>query len=154
MNKIFLNKIFIKLFYILNMLILLSCQKSSEKENAIKYIKKVVTDTNNAINPPARISENTIAERVIFDENTNTIIYTYVIENVSENNKKDFLDELKEIEKNQIERAKKMQGKNKNYQILNVTIFSVYKDQFNDTIYSFKITPNMYLGFPYTVVIY
>ncbi|NLP59397.1 hypothetical protein [Lutibacter sp. B1] len=94
---------------------------------------------------PAKVDEFTFAEKVKFDKETNTIIYTYIIDKNDYGTSNDFNNSFKQIENEQIIRAKENQGNDINYQTLGVTIKSVYKSKENDILYSFDIRPKDYI---------
>jgi hypothetical protein len=136
---------------LLILLITFSCQHNNERTKAIEYLQNVAELTNKTEKLPRKVDENTIAEKVTYDSDKRTITYSYIltdirpdIENISE-----VIDSLKAIEINQIKRAKQNQGNDKAYDLLQVTINSVYKDSKGNEFYTFKIKPEQYLAWKY-----
>jgi len=132
--------------YIVISLLLISCSNLTEKEKkAQDYIRKIAQNTNTKLKLPAKIDDFTFAEKVKFNAKTNTLIYSYIIDIKDYGSESDFLKKMKSIENQQISRAINNQGKDINYEVLGVTIKSIYKDPNNDFSYSFKIKPKDYL---------
>ncbi|GEQ87408.1 hypothetical protein ULMS_29160 [Patiriisocius marinistellae] len=125
---------------------MIGCDNLSKKEeNAQNYMTQIAQNTNRMMKLPAKVDEYTFAEKVKFDKETNTIIYTYIIDKNDYGTSNDFNNSFKQIENEQITRAKANQGNDINYQTLGVTIKSVYKNKENDILYSFDIRPKDYI---------
>lgn len=106
---------------------------------------QIANNTNKMMKLPAKVDDYTFAEKVKFDRNTNTIIYSYVINKEDYGSDTQFHNTFKQIESEQINRAKENQGKNPNYQTLGIIIRSIYKNKENDILYSFDINPKDYI---------
>lgn len=124
-----------------------SCQNNDERTKAIEYLKNVAELTNETEKLPRKVDEYTIAEKVIYDSEQNMITYSYILTDITPDieNKSEVINSLKAIEVNQIKRAKENQGNDKAYQLLKITINSIYKDSIGNEFYTFKIKPEQYL---------
>ncbi|WP_166387987.1 hypothetical protein [Polaribacter sp. 11A2H] len=140
-----INNILILLF----ILFAFSCknEKNDERTKAIEYLQNVAKSTNIISKLPRKIDEYTIAEKVIYESGKSMITYSYILTDITPyvENKSEVINSLKKIEINQIEKAQKNQGKDKAYQLLKVTINSIYKDSKGKEFYSFKIKPEQYI---------
>lgn len=108
-------------------------------------MEQIAINTNKILKLPSKVDDFTFAEKVKFDKNTNTIIYSYVINKDDYDSETELKSIFKQIESEQIKRAKENQGKDQNYEILGVTIRSVYKNKKKDVLYSFDIKPKDYI---------
>lgn len=106
---------------------------------------QIAQNTNKMMKLPAKVDEFTFAEKVKFDKITNTITYTYIIDKNDYGYSDNFNNTFKQIENEQILRAKANQGNDINYKTLGVTIKSVYKNEENVILYSFDIIPKDYI---------
>ena len=121
-----------------------SCQNNIEQTKAIKYLENVAVLTNESQKLPRKVDEVTIAEKVVFDNNKFIMTYSYKLL-IEDYDKNELINTLKEIELEQIQRAKENQGNDKAYKLLNVIINNIYKDSNDKEIYSFSIKPEQYL---------
>lgn len=122
-------------------------EKQDERIKAIEYLQNVAKSTNETEKLPRKVDEYTIAEKVTYDSDKSIITYSYILTDITPDieNKSEVINSLKAIELNQIKRAKENQGNDKAYELLNVTINSIYKDSQGNEFYSFKIKPEQYL---------
>ncbi|WP_418510384.1 hypothetical protein [Corallibacter sp.] len=107
-------------------------------------MQNVAEETNKKANLPAQVDEYTIADKVRYDAESNTIIYSYRL-STSEYSINDWIEHLKNVEKEQVNNAKELHSDNEYYKALEVTIESIYKDLNGNEIYRFKIKPEQYL---------
>jgi hypothetical protein len=121
-----------------------SCKNNAEQAKAIEYLENVALSTNKSQKLPRKVDEVTIAEKVVFDNNKFIMTYSYKLL-IEDYDKTELINTLKEIELEQIQRAKENQGNDKAYKLLNVIINNVYKDSNEKEIYSFQIKPEQYL---------
>lgn len=122
-------------------------EKQDERIKAIEYLQNVAKSTNETEKLPRKVDEYTIAEKVTYDSEKSIITYSYILTDITPDieNKSEVINSLKAIELNQIKRAKENQGNDKAYELLKVTINSIYKDSQGNEFYSFKIKPEQYL---------
>ena len=124
-----------------------SCDYSTENEKkAREYMSQIVYNTNTKANLPNRIDDYTIAEKVKYNSETKTIIYSYIINKEDYGNDNEFKTAFDKIKSDQIALAVENQGKDKYYQILGVTIKSIYKSDSGQVLYEFDIEPKAYLA--------
>lgn len=122
-----------------------SCKNSDKEIVAKHYMQSVVIETNKKANLPAQIDENTFADKVVFDYDSNTVIYSFKV-STSEYSVSDWKEHLMLVEQDQIITAKELQGNDKYYKTLGVIIESVYMDlEDGNEIYRFKIKPEQYI---------
>lgn len=122
-------------------------EKQDERIKAVEYLQNVAKSTNETEKLPRKVDEYTIAEKVTYDSDKSTMTYSYILTDITPDieNKSEVINSLKAIEINQIKRAKENQGNDKAYELLKVTINSIYKDSQGNEFYSFKIKPEQYL---------
>lgn len=121
-----------------------SCNDNKKEIVAKYYMQNVAEETNKKANLPAQVDEYTIADKVRYDAESNTIIYSYRL-STSEYSINDWIEHLKNVEKEQVNNAKELHSDNEYYKALEVTIESIYKDLNGNEIYRFKIKPEQYL---------
>ncbi len=122
-------------------------EKQDERIKAVEYLQNVAKSTNETEKLPRKVDEYTIAEKVTYDSDKSIMTYSYILTDITPDieNKSEVINSLKAIEINQIKRAKENQGNDKAYELLKVTINSIYKDSQGNEFYSFKIKPEQYL---------
>jgi len=135
------NRIFYPL--ILFSLLILGCTNKKEEESKL-ILEQIAEQTNIQGNLPAQIDQYTIAEKVEFNSENNIITYNFSLL-TEEVTVEEWRENLKEIELEQIQNAKDLQGDNVHYKALNVIIESIYRDRAGNEIYSFRIQPEQYL---------
>jgi|SRR5690554_5378463 len=131
---------------ILSILLLASCDEAggNDRTVATEYMKAIARETNEKGKLPAKVNEYTIAEKVTFDVNSNVLTYNYKLY-TDIYSKSEWQRMLRDVEVEQIQNARSLHSNNKFYQLLKVTINSVYLDFDGNEIYSFKIKPEQYL---------
>lgn len=139
-----INKMRKSILMILLIVFTFSCQNNNEHNKAIEYLENVAILTNKTEKLPRKVDEVTIAEKVVFDNNKYIMTYSYKLL-IEDYDKTELINTLKEIELEQIQRAKENQGNDKAYKLLSVIINNVYKDSNGKEIYSFQIKPEQYL---------
>jgi len=142
-----INKMRKSILLILLIAFTFSCQNNNERNKATEYLQNVAELTNKTEKLPRKVDEYTIAEKVTYDSDNNIITYSYILTDITPDieNKNEVINSLKDIEINQIKRAKQNQGNDKAYKLLRVTINNIYKDSDGKEFYSFKIQPEQYL---------
>ena len=139
-----------RILLLLLIVIFIGCNNSSSSNEseilkAHVYLVNIANNTNKEGNLPIQIDENTIAKKVKYDIPSKTITYSYVLLSV-EIGQAELEEVFKDIEQEQVIRARENQGKDEAYRLLGVTINSVYLDTSDNILYSFKITPDQYIN--------
>lgn len=132
--------------YLIISLLLIGCSTlTKEEKEAQKMMMAIAEETNELLSLPNQINETTYGEKVRFDKESNSIIYTYIIDKSNYHSEEVFNNVFNKIKNDQLIKVVENQGKNENYEILKVTIKSIYKNAQNDTLFKYDIKPNEYL---------